>query len=655
MNAAVLYEAAMAALSAGRIEDVVPLTSQALAADPGHGPSWILLARLALESGDEAMTRTLLEKVPARTSVDVATDAATLWDRLGDPARAVGVLEHAGASGPLAALHERAGRLPEAVRAWEAACEADPTSVEALNQLASVEMRRTRFLQAETALARAVALRPDLSVLWENLGRAATMAGKAPQARAAIDRALALGAPGTTSLRWLRARALPVVVDTEEELAAERAHYATGLEELAADVALGTAEQREDALAGIQDAFHVHYQGEPLLELQRRHGALVHRIAQASLPGLQAAPSGSGGRLRVGFVSTFLREHTVMKLFGGWLRGLDRARFDVRGYHIGDVVDETTRSLAAACDGFAHLPGTLEEATAAILADRPDALIYPEIGMDARTLPFAALRLASVQAVAWGHPITTGLPTIDCFLTSDLMEPSDGERHYTERLVRLPGLSVALEPFDPGRATRTRAELGLPAGGPLYVCCQSLFKVLPRHDELFARIAAEVPDARFAFIALKSPHATDLFLSRMTRAFAAAGLDAARHVTMLPVLSWRHYLDLNLVGDVFLDTIGWSGGQTTLEAIACGLPPVTLPGETMRSRHTAAILQRMGLTDLIADTADAYVDIAARLGRDPAWRASIRARLIAARGALYGDRECVAALERFLVDAVEAA
>lgn len=102
------------------------------------------------------------------------------------------------------------------------------------------------------------------------------------------------------------------------------------------------------------------------------------------------------------------------------------------------------------------------------------------------------------------------------------------------------------------------------------------------------------------------------------------------------------------MGDVFLDSIGWSGCNTTLEAIACDLPVVTLPGPLMRGRHSMAFLEMMGLTDTIADSLDHYVEIAARLGSDAHWRKKIRARVAANKHKLYKDSKCITYLEEFL-------
>lgn len=113
------------------------------------------------------------------------------------------------------------------------------------------------------------------------------------------------------------------------------------------------------------------------------------------------------------------------------------------------------------------------------------------------------------------------------------------------------------------------------------------------------------------------------------------------------------YWNLNVLSDVYLDTPTWSGGRSTLEAVACNLPIVTIPGEFMRSRHSAAILRQLGVTETIAGNENEYVQIAARLALDRDWRKSVVARMQSGFGRLFNDRSCVAALEAFFQNAVE--
>lgn len=245
--------------------------------------------------------------------------------------------------------------------------------------------------------------------------------------------------------------------------------------------------------------------------------------------------------------------------------------------------------------------------------------------------------------------MTSGFPSIDYYLGSALMEPQDADAHYTEQLVRLPNLGVAYLPPPVEPAQLRREEIGLRAGATVFFCCQHLPKYLPQFDGVFAAIARQVEDAQFVFIgSLRGAEITGRFERRLGRAFAAAGLDASRHAVLLAPMTTADFTGVARLCDVFLDSIGWSGYNSALECLAGDLPIVTWPGPLMRGRHSYAILRMLGVTETIAASPDQYVDIAVRLARDPAWRATIRDKIAASRSSILADPLPVRALEDWL-------
>jgi predicted O-linked N-acetylglucosamine transferase (SPINDLY family) len=99
--------------------------------------------------------------------------------------------------------------------------------------------------------------------------------------------------------------------------------------------------------------------------------------------------------------------------------------------------------------------------------------------------------------------------------------------------------------------------------------------------------------------------------------------------------------------DVYLDSIGWSGCNSTLKSLPHDLPIVTMPGPLMRGRHGLAILTMMDVTETIAETIGDYVSIAVRLARDVAWRMGVKSRVAINKSRLYRDTACIRALEEF--------
>ena len=381
------------------------------------------------------------------------------------------------------------------------------------------------------------------------------------------------------------------------------------------------------------------------------YGELAWRVLEATQPVLlPAPPPRPGERIRVAIVSGFFCDHTIFRLFlEGWITGLDRDRFEVIGMHTGTTQDAQTEWAASQCDHFIRGLHFADSWRAAIVDAAPHVLLYPEIGMDPICFRLAAQRLARLQCVAWGHPQTTGLPTLDCFPSSALMEPPEADSFYTERLVRLPGIGVHYTPDAAATPPATRAEFGLREGVPVFWSGQALYKYHPDHDAIFPRIAAAVGDCQFVFIEFANSAAvTAAFRARLAESFAASGLDAARHCVFLPPMSQPRFIAAAALADVVLDTPGWSGGKSTLDLLALDPAIVTWPGRFMRGRHSAAILRQIGCEDTIARSADDYVSIAARLALDADWRQAVRGRMAAGKARAWRDPASISALEDFL-------
>jgi predicted O-linked N-acetylglucosamine transferase (SPINDLY family) len=507
--------------------------------------------------------------------------------------------------------------------------------------------------QAAQSFHQALRCDPNCADAWSNLGCLRQVESDLAQARACHQRALAC-APLHGRALWARCmNELPVLYDTPEQIAQQRTAYDQALAALEALAAEPAARAALAGAAGASQPFFLPYQGQCDRALQARYGALLTRLLPPDPAVALAPPPAPGERLRLGIVTGFACEHTVWRLMvKGWLTHIDRARFTVTLYHTGAKTDQQTQAARTLADRMVGAPG--EDLRAAILADQPHALIYPELGMDPVCARLAAQRLARLQCVCWGQPQTSGLPSIDAFLSSAAMEPPGAPLHYTEKLVCLPNLGVhpMLEegPVEPCG----RAAFGLREGAIAFWCGQALFKYLPQYDDVFARIAQAVPGCQFLFIAFaKSAATTQRFADRLAGAFARRGLDAAAHCVFVPSMEQPRFHASLRACDIVLDSIGWSGGKSTLDMLSDSPVIVTLEGALMRGRHTAAILRRMGITETITHGIDAYVEMAVALAADSDRRQALRAKLAAVRGWLFSDLSPIVALEAFLLEAVK--
>ena len=314
-------------------------------------------------------------------------------------------------------------------------------------------------------------------------------------------------------------------------------------------------------------------------------------------------------------------------------------------FYFGSDIDATTQALRAQVDQFMQVTGGVRDIAQRIRAARLDVLIYPQLGMDGRDATLAALRLAPVQCAAWGHPVTTGSAAIDHYFSCAEMEPPDAARHYSERLLLLPGLGTAYA--RPGVRAATRQEFGLPAGVPLYVCPQSLFKIHPDNDELFGDVLSTDMRGRLVFYAEPGQPASLQFQHRVRSALEQRGIDFEHRVLWQPLRPTPEFRAMLSVCDVMVDTLHWSGGNTSLDALAARLPIVTLPGRFLRGRQSAAMLRIIGLPQLVATGHSAMARLAANVANESL--PGIREQIARETGLLFDRQEPVRALEQHLL------
>jgi protein O-GlcNAc transferase len=555
------------------------------------------------------------------------------------------------------ALQELRG-YEEALASYEQAIALKPNYADAYYNRALALQQLDRFEEALASYDEAIALKPDYAEALNNRGHLLKDEGRRAEAVISFKRALALKPDYADAKFALCMAQLPILYEDEPEIAARRAAYRESLEALRDAIDQRKMPREWANAVGSTQPFFLAYQGCNDRDLGSLYGSLMCRImAERYAPAALAPPPRPDERIRLGIVSGFFWQHSVWKIpVRGWLSQIDRRRFQIFGYHTGVKEDAATKEAASLCDRFVQGPLSIDRWRNVILDDAPHALIHPDIGMNAVSARLAAQRLAAVQCNSWGHPDTSGFPTIDYYLSSELMEPPDGQDHYTERLVLLPNLSIYYEPPDPHPVSLDRAELGLRPNATVFWCGQSLFKYLPQFDEVFPRIARDAGDCQFAFIRYQQgTHLDELFFRRLNRAFANVGLKAADYCVLLPRLSPHRFVAAVGQCDVVLDSIGWSGCNSTLEGLLHDLPIVTMTGSLMRGRHTMAILKRMEVEETITETADGYVSTAVRLACDLPWRRAIKDKISRNKHRLYRDATCVSALETFLDNAVRRA
>jgi predicted O-linked N-acetylglucosamine transferase (SPINDLY family) len=543
--------------------------------------------------------------------------------------------DHAMAYYNLGVALEQQRRWQEAATNYRQAVHLRPDYAEAFNNLGNAYLQLGDLDQARASLLRALHLEPRFAQAHANLGNVCRQQGTPAEARRHLQEALRL--QPSPALQVSLATLLPPVYQSAAELHAWRERFTRDVNQLdEAGVRINL--DQEPALP----AFFLAYQGQNDRDLQRT-------LARLHQPGTTAGPStgraSPGDKIRIGFVSSHFYNHTIGRLMQGLIANLSRQKFAVTVFAIAPRDDELSRSIRGHADHYVPLSAHLPFARRALSDTPQDVLFYPDLGMDPASYGLALHRLAPVQCTTWGHPVTSGMDTIDYFFSSEVLDLPDAQEHYAEKLVRLKHLPICydrpmLRDPPPGRA-----HFSLPETGHLYGCLQSLFKLHPEFDELLGGILRGDPQGVLVFLEGTNSHWADLLRQR----FAATLPDVADRVRFLPLQSREDFLGLSAAVDVLLDPIHFGGGNTSYEGLAFGVPIVTLPSPYLRGRITLALYEQMGLLDCVVPSHAAYIDLVVRLGTDPAYRAEMQAKIRAANPVLYGNTAGVRELEEFLI------
>jgi len=546
------------------------------------------------------------------------------------------------------------GMLDQAIEHYQTALQLMPEFAEAYNNLGVAYIAQEKRQLAIDSYRKALAIEPDHADALYNLGSMLKDMGEKSEAIDYYQKALLLR-PDFARVHWALAVAqLPVYYGHHDDPDAACSDFSRELDTLG-DWLNAHMDESTFQSVGSHTPFYLAYQERNNRDLLSRFGTLCTDVMEKwrnahniRLPGATAQQP-----LRIGIVSAQIYNHSVwIAIVKGWLKHLDRERFTLHIFSSGTRQDEETRWAQEQADSFDQGSRNFHEWVDVIQRVQPDVLIYPEIGMDPLTIKLASLRLAPVQVGSWGHPETTGLPTIDYYLSAEALEPSGAQEYYTEQLVLLPNLGCCYTPSPVTTTEPNLAEMGISPDTPLLLCPGSAFKYTPWHDKVFVEIAQRLKECQLVFFTHQINELSEKLHKRLASIFATADLNFDDYGVFIPWQNKEAFYGLMQRADVFLDTLGFSGFNTAMQAVECGLPIVTCEGHFLRSRLASGILQRMGLRQLVTENEEDYITLAVKLAQDSEYRQEIQQQIRSNRHTLFEDLAPVRALEDFLENAV---
>jgi len=490
------------------------------------------------------------------------------------------------------------GRISEAINHFECALSLNPDSANAHNNLGNMFMAQDRPNEAIAQYERALSLNPDDSMAHNNLGNVLRAQDRIDQAIIHYERALSLNPDNA-----LAHKNLGSVLALQGRMSYATAHLERAL-----------SLQPDNVTAHNSLLLILNYMSDkdPAAVYAAHHD--FARQWEAPLSSLIQAHTNDCSlerRLRIGYVSSEFRQHSVAYFIEPILAHHDHERFEIFCYSNNPIEDNATERVKSHTDHWRCIAGFSDERTTQqIRADQIDILIDLNGHSGSNCLLVFARKPAPIQVTWLGYPNTTGLSAMNYRLTDQFADPPGMTEHlHSEKLVRLP------ECFSCYKAPPDAPEVSeLPAREKGYVTFGSfnnMAKITPEVIAIWARILRAVPGSR---LIIKNPAlGGNTTQQTIQKAFTELGVAPERLDLLGHDPSRKAHLERYWSIDIGLDTFPYNGTTTTCEALWMGVPVVTLAGRTHAGRVGVSLMSNLKLTEFISRTPEDYITTAARL------------------------------------------
>lgn len=548
----------------------------------------------------------------------------------------------------LGATLAAAGQLTRAGECYAKALKLNPHDAATWYNQGNLLSRQARHAEAANAYRRAVGLHPRFGAAWINLARALQALRQAPEAIDAYRRGLAIEPRQADALAnlgnlYLAERDYAAALEVLEQAAAvgspdwvARYNLATarmhlcdwrGVRELRTQLIDPLLSDRGQASRFPVVPHMLPVDVSPAEELyfaKLQAAMFVSRQKADAFSLVPAKRSAVDRRLRIGYVSSDVRDHATMHLMAGLFELHDRNRIVTHVYASGsDDGSALRRRVVSGADSFIDIT-SLDDAAAArrITQDGIDILIDLKGYTGDTRIGIFVYRPAPVQVTWLGYPATLGADFIDYVITDPILTPPELQTCFTEQFAYLPDTyQVTSHDLLEQRPTPTRAACGLPANGFVYCGFTNLYKIEPGIFSCWMRILQQVPGS--VLWLYEGPLQAR---ENLVREAAQRGVGSERLV-FAPIRLKADHLARHRLADVFLDTYLLGGHTTASDALWAGVPVLTCPGRRMSGRVAASLLHAVDMPELIMPSLAVYEQAAVRLGHEPALVAVLKQKL----------------------------
>ncbi|MCH2048239.1 MAG: methyltransferase domain-containing protein [Trichodesmium sp. ALOHA_ZT_67] len=335
-------------------------------------------------------------------------------------------------------------------------------------------------------------------------------------------------------------------------------------------------------------------------------------------------------KIRLGIIKDHYTPQTETYSLLPVFEHLDRSKFEIFLYAIksnGHPLEQYCQSRA---DKFLQLPNELKNQVQTIRDDNLDILFFGSniTATIKNSTLLATHRLARVQVTSINSPTTTGMASIDYYISGKLTAPTEmTKEHYTEKLVNLEGSGLCFQ--DPIAETLPvvqplRSSWGATNETTIFISGANFYKIIPEIQETWAKILRAVPNSILVLYPFNpnwtNSYPVGSFIQQMRGTLERHGIHSKRLVVIKPLPSKSDIKKCLELADIYLDSFPYGGATSLLDPLMLGLPPVVVEGNALRFRQGPALLREINIEDLIADGEESYINLAVKLATNSEWR-----------------------------------
>ena len=388
--------------------------------------------------------------------------------------------------------------------------------------------------------------------------------------------------------------------------------------------------------------FFLSYNNENNLPILKTFTENIVKVYPELSLNLNLKYSTKSSKIRIGFVSEFLTDHTIGKLFSNLILDLDPNKFDVIVFHslntkegfIKKIIDLKIRTIS--------LPLLLNDKIKILKAEHLDIIFYPDIGMSGDLYYLTFYRLAKFQINSLGHPETSGNKNIDFFISNQMSELVEADDFYSEKLIKFNNFNIYCNSLE---SSNKGVSLNFPENKNIYFCPQTIFKLVPEFDEIIKNITNLDKKSVICFIKDPFNHQYKIFLQRLKN--KGINLD---QILIIDRLSEKEFINLSAQADILLDPLYFGAGNSFIETFLNPCPLITHPSKFLRSRIAMGLYKQLNIENPpVYNSIDDYIFNAVEIVNDKKKNILIREQIFEKSKFFFRNKEVLIEYENFFL------